>query len=133
VNAFCVDPAQVHAIWPHASDLVRRAIAATKLSDFALIERDVLAGDALLWLVIEDRTIAAAVVTQLSIVDGEKYCTIVACAGEGFAGWSHFLARLHEFGKAEGCKAMRIFGRKGWARMLPDYKTHAVILQKELT
>jgi len=132
MNVACVDPAEVHRIWPLASDLIRRAMTRMKLSEFALVERDVLAGKALLWLGVADRNVVAAAVTQLELVDGEKYCTIVAYGGEGFDDWGDAIERLETFGKAEGCKAMRIYGREGWARVLPQYRRHAVILQKEL-
>jgi hypothetical protein len=133
VNVACVDPAEVHRFWPLASDLVRRAMTRMKLSEFTPVERDVLAGMALLWIGVTDRKLIAAAVTQLNLIDGEKYCTIVAYGGEGFDDWGQAIERLEDFGRAEGCKAMRLFGRKGWARALPDYKTHALVLQKELS
>jgi hypothetical protein len=133
VNVACVDPAEVHRFWPLASDLIRRAMTRTKLGNLAPVERSVLAGEALLWVIHHEQALYGAVVTQLEEVDGDKYCTIVACAGEDSPRWLHLIARIEAFGKAEGCKAMRIFGRKGWARVLPDYRTHALVLQKELT
>ena len=132
MDAICVDPARIHEIWPHVSKLIRLAMTRMELSEFAVVEKSVLSGDALLW-VAQDKTIAAAAVTELSLVDGEKYCTIVACAGEESNRWLHLIERIEEFGQAEGCRAMRIWGRKGWARALPDYDTHALVLQKELT
>ena len=46
--------------------------------------------------------------------------------------WLHLLDRHREFARAEGCDAMRIIGRKGWARVLKDYRAKRVILEKEL-
>ena len=50
VELICVDPARVHEIWPLAEPLLRGAIARTGLSAFCEIEREILCGDALLWL-----------------------------------------------------------------------------------
>ena len=47
--------------------------------------------------------------------------------------WLPLLAGLERYAKSENCQAMRIFGRRGWERLLPDYKPARVLLQKELT
>jgi hypothetical protein len=69
----CVDPARVHEVWPLAEPLLRRAIARTDLSAFGDIEREILCGDALLWLAVEgERTkiaILAAASTRLQQTD----------------------------------------------------------------
>jgi len=36
------------------------------------------------------------------------------------------------FAKAEGCAAIRIHGRRGWAREFPDYRLTRILLEKEL-
>ena len=46
--------------------------------------------------------------------------------------WLPLLGALERYARAEGCKAMRIFGRRGWERLLPDYKPARVLLEKEL-
>jgi hypothetical protein len=42
------------------------------------------------------------------------------------------LQKLEAFAKAEGCAVMRIFGRKGWHRVLDGYHVEHVVLEKEL-
>jgi hypothetical protein len=37
------------------------------------------------------------------------------------------------FAKAEGCAAIRIHGRRGWAREFPDYRLTRILLEKNLT
>jgi hypothetical protein len=43
------------------------------------------------------------------------------------------LAAFERYAKTENCQAIRIFGRRGWERLLPDYRPARVLLQKELT
>ena len=46
------------------------------------------------------------------------------------------LPDLEAFGREHGCKAMRMEGRKGWARVLPNYgwkEDKKVIYEKELS
>jgi hypothetical protein len=41
-----------------------------------------------------------------------------------------YLDELERYATAQGCNGMRIYGRKGWARKLPDYKMTHVLLEK---
>jgi hypothetical protein len=112
--------------------LVKAAIEKGRLTDFPEIERDVLAGRALLWIAWNGEKIKAAAVTELGVANGEKFCTIVACGGHDRSQWLHLLAVLEAYGEAEGCAAMRIYGRRGWLKLLPDYRTTRVLLEKKL-
>jgi hypothetical protein len=126
VDPLCVNPHDVEKVWPLARDLIRAAIERTGLSDFADIEKDVLAGDQLLWLAISDHVEAAAT-THLS----RNVCTITACSGHQRERWLPLLACIEKYAKAEGCK-MRIYGRPGWERVLDGYRREYVILEKAL-
>lgn len=127
VDLCCVDPKDVHQIWPQARELIRTAIERTGLSDFADVEKDVLAGDQLLWLAISDH-IEAAATTHLS----RGVCTLVSCAGHNRERWLPLFAKIENYAKAEGCKCVRIFGRVGWQRVLKNYRVEHVILERQL-
>jgi hypothetical protein len=103
-----------------------------RISEFADVERAVLDGAQLLWVAADRQAIWAAAVTQLSHANGEKFCTIVACGGRERARWLPLKAALETFAEAEGCAAIRIHGRRGWARELPDYRLTRILLEKEL-
>jgi hypothetical protein len=127
VDLLCVNPADVQTVWPLARDMICTAIERTKLSDFADIEKDVLSGDQLLWLAISDR-IEAAATTHLS----RNVCTLTACSGHQRERWLPLFAQIEKYAKDEGCKTMRIYGRRGWERVLDGYKSEHVILEKSL-
>src|SRR5947209_9285100 len=157
-HLICVDPARVHEFWPHARALIKTAMEKGDISPFAGVEHAVRTGNALLWLAWDApaRRIAAAAVTELQQVGVRKFCLIVACgapslpspaqrvedarkradAGGGLGGgpgrWLTLLAPIEGYARAEGCAAMRIMGREGWARILPDYRRKRIILEKEL-
>lgn len=128
----CIDPARVAEFWPHVRRMLRRAIERGGLSLVETVRDEVLSGRALLWLVWSDEKIDAAVVTQLTMTDAGKVCILVACGGTEMERWLPLLEELEQYAKAEGCVAFRIFGRRGWARMLPTYKVHAIVLDKRL-
>ena len=132
-HLICVDPAQVHEFWPHVASLIKAAMEKGRLSSFADVEHAVRNGNALLWLAWNGETVKAAAVTELAVANGEKFCTIVACGGHDRSQWLPLLAGLETYGRAQGCAAMRIYGRRGWLKLLPEYRTTRVLLEKELT
>ena len=131
----CVDPKLVHLIWPHVTPLLRRAIARTGISAFADIEREVLSGDALLWIAVSEGSataIEAVASTSLQQTDTGKICVITACAGTSMTRWLPLVAGIEAYARDEGCKRVRIFGRQGWLRVLAGYSQTNVVLDKQL-
>lgn len=127
----CVDPMRVHEVWPHAKDKIRAAVERTGLCAFADIEYGVLAGDQLLWLAWDGKEIMAAATTHL-VKPHDKVCILTACAGYDRERWLPLFARIEQYAKDEGCSSMRIYGRKGWKRVLDGYRVKHVILEKTL-
>jgi len=127
VELVCVDPEKIFDFWPHACGLIKAAIDATNLSDFADIEHSVLNGDQLLWLAWSDH-IEAAATTHLS----RNVCTVTACSGYERERWLQFREKIENYARAEGARAMRLYGRKGWERVLDDYHVEHVVLEKVL-
>jgi hypothetical protein len=131
IDLCCVDPKDVSKIWPQARELIRAAIEATDLSDFADIEKQVLSGDQLLWLAISDH-IEAAATTHLIKTRGKPVLIVTACAGHQRERWIALRHRVENYAKAEGCSCVRLYGRKGWERELKDYRVEYVIMEKAL-
>ncbi len=131
----CVDPGRVHEIWRAVAPLLRQATARTGLSAFADIEREVLAGSALLWLAVrgEERALVidAAASTSLQHTDAGKVCVITACAGNDMSRWLPLISGIENYARDEGCVCVRIFGRKGWLRVLEGYRERYVVMDKE--
>jgi hypothetical protein len=129
----CVDPALVHRVWPLIAEHIRSAMRRGDLGAYAPVAKAVHTGQALLWLAVENDKIHAAAVTQLAQTEWRKVCEIVACGGSDMRRWLHLIERIEQFAKAEGCSATRIVGRKGWARVLSNYRTTRIILEKDLS
>lgn len=101
-------------------------------ASFSSVESDVLSGNALLWLVWDDPVVLAAVVTQLIVKDDRKICVIMACGGEDAQKWVHLIQKIEAYARAEGCESVKIIGRKGWMRLLPDYSAEKIMFEKRL-
>lgn len=123
----CVDPKMILGFWPSARALIKAAIEATDLSSFEDTERQVLSGEQLLWIAWSGK-IEAAATTHLS----NNVCTIVACSGHERERWLSFQEQIEAYAKAEGCERIRIYGRKGWERVLKDFHVAHVILEKAI-
>jgi hypothetical protein len=129
-----VPPDRVAAVWPHVRTLIYAAMKRGDLSSFRPVEAAVLAGDALLWLAWDPgaERIAAAAVTELHQSEWRKVCVVVACGGAGVNRWIALLDGIEAYARATGCAAVRIMGRKGWIRLLGDYRMKRIVLEKDL-
>jgi len=128
----CVDPKRINEIWPYARELIKSAIERTGLSNFSDIETDVLRGDQLLWLAWNGKAIEAAATTHLVKINNKKLLILTACAGHDRSRWLPVREKIEAYAKAEGCKRIRLYGRKGWQRVLPDYRVEHIIMEKAL-
>jgi hypothetical protein len=127
----CVNPAHIDEMWPHVRDKIRAAVERTGLSSFADIESDVLTGMQLCWIAWNGREIMAAATTQL-VKPYDKVCVVTACSGYEREQWLPLFKQIEVYAKAEGCMKMRLFGRKGWERVLDGYRVEHVVLEKGL-
>lgn len=129
VDLVCVNPKNVSQIWPQARQLIKTAIERTGLSEFDDVEEQVLSGDQLLWLAISN-TIEAAATTHLVKTSGKPVCILTACSGHNRERWLPLFAQIEKYARNEGCSCVRIYGRKGWERVLEGYRVEHVILEK---
>jgi hypothetical protein len=132
VSAICVDPKRIHEFWPYARDLIEAAVKRTKLSAWCDIEDAVLCGDQLLWMAWNGKEIEAAATTHLVETEEKPVCVLTACGGKDMGRWLPLFSDIETYAKNEGCSCVRIFGRKGWARVLANYQVKHVILERPL-
>ncbi len=132
VELICVDPKRVREVWPHVSPLLKAACYRTKLNAFEDIESDILAGRSLLWMAWNGRTVESAAATILINSEVGKVCIITVCGGSDMKRWLPLIEQIEAYAKGEGCKRVRIYGRKGWLHVLDGYEEKHVIMDKEL-
>lgn len=128
----CVDPEKAREIWPYVLLGVSQAFHRGNGGSLSLVEQDVYSGHALIWLALSGQEIRACCITQLVVTDQGKKCQIVAAFGSGVNDWLTHLITIEKYARDEGCSVIELTGRKGWARLLRDYRQAAVVLEKKL-
>jgi hypothetical protein len=135
----CCPKDQVRKVWMQFRERIRHAMKRGGLSSYGDVAEAVLDGYALLWVVWDEcspshmpRKVYGVGVTQTSITEWSKVCTVIAYSGEDRSRWLHLLGVVEDYARAEGCNVVRICGRRGWARVLRDYRAKHVILEKEI-
>jgi hypothetical protein len=129
----CVDPDRVHEVWPHAAPLLQAACRRTTLNCLVDLEADILGGRSLLWLAWDGRRIVAAAATILIRSEIGRVCIITACGGRDMPRWLPLIDHIEAYARAEGCRRVRIFGRKGWLRVLEGFEEKHIIMDKDLS
>lgn len=79
--------------------------------------------------------IAAAMVTELQVIEGEQVCNIWIVAGRDMEQWIDDLDGLEDWARSKGCVAIQSTNaRLGWARKLKPrgYNVSRVTVRKEL-
>lgn len=89
-----------------------------------------------LWAGFADETLTAckfAVVTQtVTYPTGIEELEIVFCSGDVIPDSLPLLKLIEAWAVSVGCTKSSLIGRRGWSRVLKDYKESAVVLQKDL-
>ena len=68
-------------------------------------------------------------VTQVRELKSGRALNIVACAGE----YDDRLRReAEQWARNVGCQKVYFYGRKGWAKRLPDYRLEQIVMSKEI-
>jgi len=129
----CVSPKRVCEVWPHVSPLLKAACRRTGLDAFSDIEADILVGRSLLWVAWNGHAIEAAAATILINSEFGKVCIITVCGGSNMTHWLPLIRQIENYARCEGCRRVRIYGRKGWLRVLDGYGQKHVIMDKELS
>ena len=135
VEAVAVPPDHVDQVWPIYRPLVAPALLRTREMDAETVRRLAKEGRLQLWIAWDFEAKEALAGAATDVYEGplRRIGRVVLCGGRLRNLWIHLLAQLEEWARDEGCVALEITGRKGWARALPDgYQATSYTFQKEL-
>jgi hypothetical protein len=132
-----IPPEAIAKLWPLAAPMLTRAIAYTNGATSPEKELAALsAGLKQLWMVVSpdagNKGVAAGITSLQRNEDGSKTANIELFGGENMKAWFTLKDQFESWARGEGCRDVRLWARKGWARHLPDFKLTHYILRKEL-
>jgi hypothetical protein len=120
-------------VWPHVREFLEAGDeAGGHIFDEAATLKDLHSGALLLWVGYEGSRVFGAVVTQIMRREAGLTCYWMTIGGDHMERWFHLQAEIEAYARACGCVRMRLEGRCGWKRLLPDYQQAGVILEKAL-
>lgn len=90
------------------------------------------ARDAQLWLMVDDGEPLAAGISEIATYPRRKVCRIRGVAGHSFDRWHPTLTQFEAWARQQGCDGIEFYARKGWERLLPDYRQTAIVMEKTL-
>jgi hypothetical protein len=118
-------------VWPLCSEFIK---AGCEIGD--LTEEDVRdfveLGSAELWFAWSDHLEAAAVTQIISSRDDKEVLVFLSLGGEDMSRWLGLLDDIENWARKRGAMISRTIGRKGWGRVLRDYRPSYYVYEKEL-
>ena len=89
-------------------------------------------GDMQLWVATEDKKVIAALITQIIPYPQKKILRLISLAGDEFNRFKDCLDIVEAFAINNQCTALEMWGRKGWKRLLPDWKDSYIVYTKDI-
>tara|TARA_R100001530_G_scaffold121887_1_gene89402 strand:- start:71 stop:499 length:429 start_codon:yes stop_codon:yes gene_type:complete len=127
------DTNEIDNIWNEVKDEIKRTDCEfLNHKDIKILLKD---GYYILWIVreIETKNIVAVVIIEIVLYLRHKISRVVSIGGSKLEQWlDYHLHVLEEWSKNNGCSHMDIYGRRGWKKMLKEYKEHCILLRKKL-
>jgi len=114
--------------WTKAAPLIEKALKHQNSHSLDDIKDAILEDYAQLW-----NGINSVIVTEIINYPHKKECRIWLAAGDKHELTKEMLPEVEKWAKIQNCTTVSVVGRKGWMRVLKDYKQPHIIIEKELS
>ena len=133
MRAHLLEPEDVAYVWEEVVPLLARVAPHTEgeMEPDDYIE-PLTHGDMQLWVVVENKHVNAALVTQIISYPQKRILRLISLAGDNFQEIKDFLEMVEVFALKNGCTALEMWGRKGWKKLLSDWKDSYIVYTKDL-
>ena len=133
IKAHLLAPEDVAYMWEEVVPLLARVAPHTEgeMEPDDYIE-PLTHGDMQLWVVVENKRVIAALITQIIPYPQKKILRLISLAGEEFDKIKDFLDVVEAFAIKCECSALEMWGRKGWKKLLPDWKDSYIVYTKDI-
>lgn len=123
---FALQATQIDAYWPWIESLLKRVEQTEWTPDD--VRKELKEQRAQLWGIP-----GSLWITRIEQVGSSKRGVIWIAAGDDLkTGLRYFKGYTEPWLKAQGCKYIQLIGRKGWMRVLSDYRNTGIVMEKSL-
>jgi hypothetical protein len=108
--------------------------ALTKAPEYSLrdILKSIYDGISVLWLIRDDGDIVGAFTVKVYEYPESKILMLHLLGGDKIEEWLHLMSEVEDYGRDLGCDLVEMHGRYAWKKLLPDYTSDRIILNKVL-
>lgn len=129
-----IPPDLIDAYWSTVERHVERFEHKTLLIAAETLKKQLKNAERQLWIAYAGGRVLGIVVTYVYQTARGQICCIWAACGDTdeYAQIQRFRLEIERWAREIGCSAIEIQGRPGWARLFPDFKRTAIVLEKSL-
>lgn len=123
IKVLPVSRQEFSAVWPHAAPYLMRGLSAATNVTLRQVVAGIVAGEDVLWVVIDQGVTTAAFLTSTCTDDdtGETFVWVFGLGGYGMHRWAKALEdAVTAFALRAGANSVRFAGRDAWSRVLPS-------------
>ena len=130
-----IEKHEVPDIWNNVKDIISQGLVS---ANDLLNDDDVLnylnQGLYTLWIATEpdSDSVVAAMTIQYAYFPKYKMCRIVTIAGQRMNECIGDMYMLENWAKTQGCDYIDMYARRGWKKVLKEYKEDCILLRKKL-
>ncbi len=127
-----IQPREVEQLWPRLAPAIQRGLRYAG-GCFAPddVKRSLIEGRRQLW--VDWPGMRCVLITEKIDYPLKRVLHVFLAAGRLPRDWRTIWRAIEDWAQSQGCMAVEIRGRPGWARRLPDYRARMIFLTKELT
>ena len=86
-----------------------------------------------LWIALEEKELLASMITQIVTYPRKNVLRIISISGDDMYKWIDYIPTIEDWALSMGCTSLECWGRKGWLKVLKDWKCSYHIITKDLT
>ncbi len=134
MKALVINPENIPVIWNDVAPLLDRVTEHNEGQFEANDYLEPLTSKVMqLWIAVEGDYLHTVMITKIIEYPNKRDLRVIAIAGSELKTLhSKFNDMIESFALREGCSSMELWGRKGWKKMLPDWKDSYTVFTKEL-
>lgn len=129
-----IDPNELPGFWENLLPLFEEACSwSGGESTPESVVKEMFDGNFQLWAFMHgDKPVSILVICISRFGSGKRKLEIVLASGSGLKDWLKFEHHMIAFARSMGCSELRMIGREGLQRMLPDWKRTAIVLERSV-